>query len=225
MRELLRATGARCLQLHGNESPDTVGRLMPHAYKAVRVGSAADAAHAAEYPGEHLLVDAKVTGKLGGTGHTCDWSLVEPGERSSPSPEGSPHRTSPSHRARPTVQVMSRAASSRRERVARTRAAVALPTPPAPLSAVASFASARSPATVVLERRPVTEASVPGYFGPYGGRFVAETLVPALEELALAMTTIMQSDEYKAELGSLLTHYVGRPTPLGFGGRLSPARS
>jgi phosphoribosylanthranilate isomerase len=78
MRELLRATGARCLQLHGNESPDTVGRLMPHAYKAVRVGSAADAAHAAEYPGEHLLVDAKVTGKLGGTGQTCDWSLVEP---------------------------------------------------------------------------------------------------------------------------------------------------
>jgi tryptophan synthase beta chain len=67
----------------------------------------------------------------------------------------------------------------------------------------------------------VTEASVPGYFGPYGGRFVAETLVPALEELALAMTTIMQSDEYKAELGSLLTHYVGRPTPLTIAERLA----
>jgi len=62
---------------------------------------------------------------------------------------------------------------------------------------------------------------VPGYFGPYGGRFVAETLVPALEELALAMTTIMQSDEYKAELGSLLTHYVGRPTPLTRAERLA----
>jgi phosphoribosylanthranilate isomerase len=78
MRELLRATGARCLQLHGSESADVVGRLMPHAYKAVRVGSAADAAGAAEYPGEHLLVDSKVTGKLGGTGQTFDWSLVEP---------------------------------------------------------------------------------------------------------------------------------------------------
>jgi phosphoribosylanthranilate isomerase len=78
LRELLRTTGARCLQLHGNESVDLVGRLMPHAYKAVRVGSLADVTRAAEYPGEHLLVDAKVEGKLGGTGQTLDWSLVEP---------------------------------------------------------------------------------------------------------------------------------------------------
>jgi len=78
MRELLRVTGARCLQLHGNESVEVVGRLMPHAYKAVRVGSPADAEHAAEYPGEHLLVDAKVKDKLGGTGRVLDWSLVEP---------------------------------------------------------------------------------------------------------------------------------------------------
>jgi phosphoribosylanthranilate isomerase len=78
MRELLRVTGARCLQLHGSETAEVVGRLMPHAYKAVRVGSAEDAARAAEYPGEHLLVDAKVPGKLGGTGRTLDWALVEP---------------------------------------------------------------------------------------------------------------------------------------------------
>jgi phosphoribosylanthranilate isomerase len=78
MRELLRVTGARCLQLHGSETADVVGRLMPHAYKAVRVGSAEDAAYAAEFPGEHLLVDAKVPGKLGGTGRTLDWALVEP---------------------------------------------------------------------------------------------------------------------------------------------------
>ena len=59
-------------------SADVVGRLMPHAYKAVRVGSMEDAAHAAEFPGEHLLVDAKVPGKLGGTGRVLDWALVEP---------------------------------------------------------------------------------------------------------------------------------------------------
>jgi tryptophan synthase beta chain len=67
----------------------------------------------------------------------------------------------------------------------------------------------------------VTLASAPGYFGPYGGRFVAETLVPALEELALAMTTLMEADDYKAELGSLLKHYVGRPTPLTVAKRLA----
>jgi len=60
----------------------------------------------------------------------------------------------------------------------------------------------------------VTQAKLPGYFGPYGGRFVAETLVPALDELTLAMTTIMDAAPYQAELGALLRDYVGRPTPL-----------
>src|SRR5262249_1324748 len=98
-------------------------------------------------------------------------------------------------------------------RAARTTASSSLLRTPSP--------GARSLPTAVLKRRPVTDVSVPGYFGPYGGRFVAETLVPALEELALAMTTVMQSDGYTAELGSLLTHYVGRPTPLPRAERLA----
>ncbi|HMJ52782.1 MAG TPA: tryptophan synthase subunit beta [Polyangiaceae bacterium] len=60
----------------------------------------------------------------------------------------------------------------------------------------------------------MTQAKLPGYFGPYGGRFVAETLVPALEELTLAMTTIMDAEPYQRELSALLRDYVGRPTPL-----------
>jgi phosphoribosylanthranilate isomerase len=78
LRALLRATGARCLQLCGDESPELVAELLPHAYKGIRIGSAADVTGAALYPGEHLLVDAKVEGKLGGTGKTVDWALVEP---------------------------------------------------------------------------------------------------------------------------------------------------
>jgi tryptophan synthase beta chain len=69
----------------------------------------------------------------------------------------------------------------------------------------------------------VTQAKLPGYFGPYGGRFVAETLVPALEELTLAMTTIMDAEPYRAELGALLRDYVGRPTPLTPARRLAGA--
>jgi tryptophan synthase beta chain len=70
----------------------------------------------------------------------------------------------------------------------------------------------------------VTErVKLPGYFGPYGGRFVAETLVPALDELAEATTTIVESEPYRAELSSLLTHYVGRPTPLTLAERLARA--
>jgi phosphoribosylanthranilate isomerase len=65
-----------CLQLHGDESPEALLALLPHAYKALRIADAADVARAATFPGEYLLADAKVAGALGGTGHVFDWSLV-----------------------------------------------------------------------------------------------------------------------------------------------------
>ena len=77
LRVLVRDAGLDCLQLHGDELPDAVSPLLPHAYKAVRIANAADAARAATFPGDHILVDAKVEGALGGTGATFDWSLVE----------------------------------------------------------------------------------------------------------------------------------------------------
>ena len=60
----------------------------------------------------------------------------------------------------------------------------------------------------------------PGNFGPYGGRFVAETLVPALDELARAAETILPSAAFRAELDDLLARYVGRPTPVSTARRL-----
>jgi tryptophan synthase beta chain len=53
-----------------------------------------------------------------------------------------------------------------------------------------------------------------GYFGPFGGRFVAETLIPALEELDRAYQAIVPSAEFQSEWRYLLDTYVGRPTPL-----------
>lgn len=76
MRALVRDAALDCLQLHGDETPDVLSPLLPHAYKAIRIATAADAERAATYPGEHLLVDAKVEGVLGGSGATFDWSLV-----------------------------------------------------------------------------------------------------------------------------------------------------
>ncbi len=67
-----------CLQLHGDEPPELVASLLPHAYKAVRVGGPEDVERAARYPGEHLLVDAKVAGALGGTGGQVAPQLVAP---------------------------------------------------------------------------------------------------------------------------------------------------
>jgi phosphoribosylanthranilate isomerase len=76
MRALKADAELGCLQLHGNESADVLHALLPHAYKALRIADEADVAEAARFGGEHLLADAKVTGQLGGTGTTFDWSLV-----------------------------------------------------------------------------------------------------------------------------------------------------
>lgn len=60
-----------------------------------------------------------------------------------------------------------------------------------------------------------------GHFGPYGGRYVAETLMPAILELEDAYARIGSHAAFQAELKELLRHYVGRPTPLFRAGRLS----
>ena len=78
MRALVKDAQLECLQMHGDESPDDVAAMLPHAYKAVRIGDASDVARARAFPGEHLLVDARVAGALGGTGHVVDWALVVP---------------------------------------------------------------------------------------------------------------------------------------------------
>jgi tryptophan synthase beta chain len=53
-----------------------------------------------------------------------------------------------------------------------------------------------------------------GHFGPYGGIFVAETLMPAITELNVAYQRYMKDPEFLAELDEDLKHYVGRPSPL-----------
>ncbi len=53
-----------------------------------------------------------------------------------------------------------------------------------------------------------------GHFGPYGGIFVAETLIPALEELKEAYALAQRDPAFIAEFASDLKHYVGRPSPI-----------
>jgi len=64
-------------------------------------------------------------------------------------------------------------------------------------------------------------ASAPGRFGPFGGRYVSETLIPSLDELTAAWAAAQADPAFTEELHRLLSDYVGRPTPLGFAGRLS----
>ena len=60
-----------------------------------------------------------------------------------------------------------------------------------------------------------------GRFGPYGGRFVAETLMPLVLELNQAYEAAKADSSFQAELDDFLTHYVGRPSPLYFAERLT----
>ncbi|MCA9988537.1 MAG: tryptophan synthase subunit beta [Anaerolineales bacterium] len=60
-----------------------------------------------------------------------------------------------------------------------------------------------------------------GKFGPYGGQFVPETLMPALEELIAAYDEARNDESFMAEFKHLLQTYVGRPSPLTYAKRLS----
>jgi tryptophan synthase beta chain len=60
-----------------------------------------------------------------------------------------------------------------------------------------------------------------GRFGAYGGRYAPEVLIPALDELADAWTTLRDDPVFRGELSGLLADFVGRPTPITYAARLS----
>ena len=68
---------------------------------------------------------------------------------------------------------------------------------------------------------PTVVPNVQGKFGPYGGQFVPETLMPALEELIIAYETAIADPAFMSELNYLFRTYVGRPSPISHAKRLS----
>ncbi|MFM7439276.1 MAG: tryptophan synthase subunit beta, partial [Snowella sp.] len=60
-----------------------------------------------------------------------------------------------------------------------------------------------------------------GRFGRYGGKYVPETLMPALSELESAYNQYQSDTDFQQELNQLLKDYVGRPSPLYFAERLT----
>ena len=76
VQSILQATGIPWAQLHGDEPPELVSALLPRAYKALGVEDGSVIHKARRYPGEHLLLDASVSGVPGGTGRTFDWAIA-----------------------------------------------------------------------------------------------------------------------------------------------------
>lgn len=75
--------------------------------------------------------------------------------------------------------------------------------------------------TVYTSAEPYNLPDARGHFGPYGGIFVAETLMEPIEELRLAYQRYMLDPEFLAEMDHDLQHYVGRPSPIYHAERLS----
>jgi len=74
-----------------------------------------------------------------------------------------------------------------------------------------------------IQHQRVHEAmrEIPGRFGPYGGRYVPETLIPALDELEASWAEARQDTEFMKHLADLQRDFIGRPTPLYRASRLS----
>lgn len=78
--------------------------------------------------------------------------------------------------------------------------------------------------TEVEKKAAVDYAQFPdkkGHFGPYGGRFVSETLMPALDELEEMYNRLKDEPSFQKEFDDDLAHYVGRPSPLYYAQRWS----
>ena len=65
------------------------------------------------------------------------------------------------------------------------------------------------------------EFPIEGKYGKYGGKYIPETLVPAINELEAAYEKIRNDSEFKKELDYYLQNYAGRPTPLFFAKNLT----
>src|SRR5262249_34388335 len=90
--------------------------------------------------------------------------------------------------------------------------------------------SVKSRAATERPSRPMRMSDLPnvydlpderGHFGPYGGVFVAETLMRALDDLKAAYARCRDDPEFKAEFERELKHYVGRPSPVYHAARWS----
>ena len=77
---------------------------------------------------------------------------------------------------------------------------------------------------MTVQTKPNTFRAGPdehGHFGLYGGRFVAETLMPLILELEKAYAAAKVDPAFRKEMDQHLTHYVGRPSPLYFAERIT----
>src|SRR5829696_6535563 len=213
LADIVAALDPDLLQLHGDESPERVAAIRARfgrpVMKAVGIAEESDLAALDRYAGvaDRLLLDAKPPKNAealpGGNGLAFDWRLVAGLD--------------------PALAIMLSGGLA-----------------PENVAAAIELSGARAlDVSSGIERRPgekdpekierfVRAARAAcagpderGHFGIFGGRFVAETLMPLILELEKAYGEAKNDPAFQAEMASYLTHYVGRPSPLYFAERLT----
>ncbi len=239
--------GAAVIQLHGSEPAAVVealrGRGSWELWKAVRVREREDILRAADHYGglvDLLLLDAWSERGLGGTGVSFPWELWDPsregvagglrigvaGGLSPENVEEAVQQLAPDLvdvvsgvELRPGVKDPGRVEAFIRrafapeleaggERTRRERRDEGTMTPTAETKP---------------EAGPTRAGGLARRFGEFGGRYVPETLIRALDELEVEYARALGDSAFEAELSALLRHFVGRPTPLYRAERLEQA--
>jgi tryptophan synthase beta chain len=202
------------LQFHGDESPDYCLCFDKPYIKALRMRPNVDVQ---AFAGHHeqakaLLLDSYVKGIKGGTGAVFDWQQV------------------PSHLSKPIIVAggltpdnVSQAIISLRPYAIDVSGGVESAKGIKDTDKMTAFM--REVSMSIAQLLTVTDIhNLPdktGHFGPYGGSFVAETLMQPLEELRQAYEHYLNDSAFLAELNDDLHHFVGRPSPLYHAARWS----
>ncbi len=205
VRAAVDSVGLDMVQLHGEEPPEYAAAVPVPVMKVLRAGPDL-LERAARFPDAELLVDAP---EGGGSGRPWDFAQARPlvahGRRVwiagglGPGNVAQAIRSALPHGVDASSALESAPGRKDPERV---RAFVA--------AARAAIPAGRAP-------------DPDGWFGAFGGRFVPETLMPALEQLDEAYAALRADPEFWAELARERGSYVGRPTPLYFAARVSEA--
>ena len=210
VRATLAAVPVDVLQFHGAETAALCRSFGRPYLKAVAASPGTDLLESLSPfdDAAGVLIDAPIyQGMPGGTGRTFDWALLP---TRLPRPlvlSGGLHAGNVARRSttRGLGRWTSRAASRRRTPPERRSRASRTPR--------ASRRSSRKCAMPLAEH-PYDLPDARGHFGRYGGTFVAETLIRALDELTAQYARYQHDPEFVAEFERELKHYVGRPSPV-----------
>ena len=209
--------GLDIIQLSGDETPDLCRQLGERVWKALRLppGSSLVEAEALALPYAEwtLLLDAGGASRYGGTGEIADWNIV--------AGLAARYRLVLAGGLRP--DNVAEATSQVRPWAVDVASGVEAEPGRKDKHKLRAFAAALEPfrGDSMMTEDPMTSPDAHGRFGSFGGRFVPETLMPALFELELAHAAAMRDSAFRQELDELLGNFAGRPTPLYAAQRLA----